>query len=215
MWNEELVTEWINPCGTPNLATFKTLISLQRIVLSQRLYMLSEQSPADTLFKLLEQNLDTCPRLNSVTVAQCPSSWPRFLSQLRKWNREAILRKKMKCIEELGFYQPLHATIIKWLVDAINAKVLNVIERPPVREGNAWPMRPCEAWRNEISQAQEAPVWAPQVTSQAHRKPKDRKKSQLGHRIASRPARTQKSQVGHRIASRPGRAQKSQLGNVP
>jgi len=147
VWNEELVTEWINPCGTPNLATFKTLISLQQIVLSQRLYMLSEQSPADTLFKLLEQNLDTCPQLSSVTVAQCPSSWPRFLFQLRKRNREAMLRKETKCIEELGFYQPLHATIINWLVDAINAKTLNVIERPPIREGNAWPMRPCEAER--------------------------------------------------------------------
>jgi len=145
VWNEELVTEWINPCGTPNLATFKRLISLQRIVLSQRVYMLSEQSPADTLFELLEQNLDTCPQLNSVTVAQCPSSWPRVLCQLRKRNREAMLRKEMKCIEELGFYQPLHATIIKWLADAINARVLNVIERPPFREGNAWPMRPCEA----------------------------------------------------------------------
>ena len=145
VWNEELMTEWINPCGIPNLATFKTLISLQRIVLSQRVYMLSEQSPVDTLFKLLEQNLDTCPQLDSVTVAQCPSSWPRFLCRLRKRNREAMLRKEMKCIEELGFYQPLHATIIKWLVDAISARILNVIERPPVREGNAWPMRPCEA----------------------------------------------------------------------
>jgi len=145
VWNEELMTECINPCGIPNLATFKTLISLQRIVLSQRVYTLSEQSSADTLFKLLELNIDTCPQLNSVTVAQCPSSWPRFLSQLRKRNREAMLRKEMKCIEELGFYQPLHATIIKWLVDAINARILNVIERPPIREGNAWPMRPCEA----------------------------------------------------------------------
>jgi len=145
VWNEELVTEWINPYGTPNLATFKKLISLQRIVLSQHLYMLSEQSPADTLFKLLEQNLDACPQLNSVTIAQCPSSWPRFLSQLRKRNLGAMLRKEMKCVKELGFYQPLHATIIKWLVDAINAKALNVIERPPIREGNAWLMRPCEA----------------------------------------------------------------------
>jgi len=147
VWNEELVTEWINPCRTPNLAAFKTLISLQRVVLSQRLYMLSEQSPADTLFELLEQNLGTCPQLNSVTLAQCPSSWPRFLCQLRKRNREAMLRKGTKCIEELGFYQPLHATITKWLVDAIGARTLNVIERPPSREGNAWPMRPCEAER--------------------------------------------------------------------
>ena len=139
------MTECINPCGIPNLATFKTLISLQRIVLSQRVYTLSEQSSADTLFKLLELNIDTCPQLNSVTVAQCPSSWPRFLCQLRKRNREAMLCRKTKCIEELEFYQPLHATIIKWLVDAINARVLNVIERPPIREGNAWPMRPYEA----------------------------------------------------------------------
>ena len=145
MWNERLVTEWINPRRTPSLAKFKTLISLQRIVLSQRRYKLSEQSPADKLFKLLEQNIDTCPQLNSVTVAQCPSSWPRFLCQLRKRNREAMLCRKTKCIEELGFYQPLHATIIKWLVDAINARTLNVIERPPIREGNAWPMRPSEA----------------------------------------------------------------------
>jgi len=140
-----MVTEWINPHGTPSLAKFQTLISLQRIVLAQRLYILSEQSPADTLFELLEQNIDTCPRLSSVTVAQCPSSWPRFLCQLRKRNREAMLHREIKCIEELGFYQPLHATIIKWLVDAINGRILNVIEQPPIREGTAWPMRPIEA----------------------------------------------------------------------
>ena len=145
MWNEELMTEWINQCGVPRPATLKTLISLQRIVLSQRSYVLSEQSPADALFKLLEQNIDTCPQLNSITLAQCPSSWPRFLYQLSKRNREAMLLGKTKCIEELGFYQPLHATIIRWLVDAINTRALDVRERPPVREGNAWPMRPFEA----------------------------------------------------------------------
>ena len=145
MWNEELVTEWINPCGIPNLARFMTLISLQQIVLSQGLYILSEQSPADKLFKLLEQDIDTCPQLNSITLAQCPSSWPRFLCQLRRRNREAMLLKKTKCIEELRFYQPLHAMIIRWLVDAINARILNVIERPPIREGDGWPMRPFEA----------------------------------------------------------------------
>ena len=145
MWNEKLVTEWINPCGIPGLATLKTLISLQRIVLSQRPYVLSEQSPADTLLKLLEQNIDTCPQLNSITLAQCPSSWPRFLSQLRKRNRETMLLMKTKCIEELEFYQPLHATIIRWLVDAINARLLDVKEWPPIRKGNAWPMRPFKA----------------------------------------------------------------------
>ena len=145
MWNEEWVTEWINPCGIPSLARFTTLISLQRIVLSQHPYVLSEQSPADTLFELLEQNMDTCPQLNSITLAQCPSSWPRFLCRLRKRNREAMILKKTKCIEELGFYQPLHATIIRWLVDAIKGRLLDVIEWPPIRKGNAWPMRPFEA----------------------------------------------------------------------
>ena len=145
IWNEKLVTEWINPCGIPILAKFKTLVSLQRIVLSQRSYVLSEQSPADTLFKLLEQNIGTCPQLNSITLAQCPSSWPRFLGQLRKRNRDAILLRKTKCIEELILYQPLHAIIIRWLVDAIKARALDVIELPPIREGNAWPMRPFEA----------------------------------------------------------------------
>ena len=145
MWNERLVTEWINPCGLPNLAPLQTMISLQRIVLSQRSYVLSEQSPADTLFKLLEQNIDTCPQLDSVTLAQCPSSWPRFLWQLRKRNRDAILLRKTKCIEELEFCQPLHVTIVRWLVDAIKARIFDVIERPPIREGNAWPMRPFEA----------------------------------------------------------------------
>jgi len=142
MWNEELVTEWINPCGIPSLAKFKTLISLQRIALSHLPYALFEKSPADTIFELLEQNIHTCPQLNSVTLAQCPSSWPRFLCQLRKRNREAMLLGDTKCIEELGFYQPLHATIIRWLVDAIKVRILDVIERPPTREGNAWPMRP-------------------------------------------------------------------------
>ena len=145
MWHEEWVTEWINPCGMPRLARFMTLISLQRLVLSQHPYVLSEQSPADTLFELLEQNMDTCPQLSSITLAQCPSCWPRFLCRLRKRNREAMLLKKTKCIEELGFYQPLHATIIGWLVDAIKARTLNVIERPPIRESDAWPIRPFEA----------------------------------------------------------------------
>jgi hypothetical protein len=145
MWNEKLVTEWINPYGIPSLAKFKTLMSLQRIVLSQHPYVLSEQSPADTLFKLLEQDINTCPQLNSITLAQCPSSWPRFLCQLRKRNGGAMLLRNTKCIEELGFYQLLHATIIKWLVDAIKARILDVIERPPIREGNTWPMRPFEA----------------------------------------------------------------------
>ena len=145
MWNEEWVTEWINPCGIPSLARFMTLISLQRIVLSQHPYVLFEQSPADTLFELLGQNMDTCPQLNSITLAQCPSSWPRFLCRLRKRNREAMIFKKTKCIEELGFYQPLHATIIRWLVDAIKGRPLGVIEWPPIRKGNAWPMRPFEA----------------------------------------------------------------------
>jgi hypothetical protein len=144
-WNEKLVTEWINPCGIPSLAIFKTLMSLQRIDLSQHPYVLSEQSPADTLFKLLEQNIHTCPQLNSITLAQCPSSWPRFLCQLRKRNREAMLLRNTKCIEELGFYQPLHMTIIRWLVDAIKARTLDVMEWPPIREGNAWPLRPLEA----------------------------------------------------------------------
>jgi hypothetical protein len=147
MWNEESVTEWINPCGIPSVAKLKTLISLQRIVLSQHPYVLSEQSPADTFFTFLEQNTHTCPQLNSITLAQCPSSWPRFLCQLRKRNREAMLLGKTKCIEEVGFCQPLHATIIKWLVDAIKARVLDVMERPPTREGNAWPLRPLEADR--------------------------------------------------------------------
>ena len=145
MWNEEWVTEWINPYGIPDLVIFRTLTSLQRIVLDQRPYLLSKQSPTDTLFKLLEQNIHTCPQLISITLAQCPSSWPQFLCQLRKRNREAILSKGTKCIEELRFYQPLHAAIIRWLVDAIKAKNLDVMERPPIREGNAWPMRPLEA----------------------------------------------------------------------
>ena len=146
MWNEELVTEWIIPYGIPSLVKFETLTFLQRIVLDQRPYLLTEPSPADTLFNLLEQNIHTCPQLTSITLAQCPSSWPRFLCQLRNRNREAMLSRRTKCIDELGFYQPLHATIIRWLMDAIKARILDVIERPPIREGNAWPIiRPFEA----------------------------------------------------------------------
>ena len=52
---------------------------------------------------------------------------------------------RSKCIEELRFYQPLHATIIRWLTDAIKARILDVIARPPIREGNAWLIRPFEA----------------------------------------------------------------------
>ena len=145
MWNEVWVTEWINPCGMPSPARFMTLVSLQRLVLSQHPYVLSEQSPADTLFELLEQNMDTCPQLHSITLAQCPSSWPRLLCRLRKRNREAMILKKTKCIEERRFYQPLNAMIIRWLVGAIKGRLFDVIERPLVREGDAWPMRPFEA----------------------------------------------------------------------
>lgn len=55
-----------------------------------------------------------------------------------------MLSKSTKCIEELSFYQPLHTTIIGWLIDAIMAKSLNVVERPPTRRGKGWPMRPFE-----------------------------------------------------------------------
>ena len=58
-----------------------------------------------------------------------------------------MLSRRTKCIEELGFYQSLHTAIIKWLVDAIKASILDVIERPPIREGGVWPMRPFEAER--------------------------------------------------------------------
>ena len=136
------MTEWINPYRIPSLTR---LISLQRIVLSQYPCVLSEQSPSDILFELLEQHIDTCPQLNSITLVQCPSSSPRFLCRLRKRNTDAMILKKTKCIEELRFYQPLHATTIRWLVSAIKGKLLDVIERPPVREGNAWPMRAFEA----------------------------------------------------------------------
>ena len=145
MWNEELVTEWIIPYAIPSLVRSETLMSLQRIIMDQLPYLLSEPSPADTLFKLLEQNIHTCPQLTSITLAQCPSSWPRFLCRLRARNREAMLSRRTKCIDELGFYQPLHGTIIRWLVDAIKARILDVKQRPLIREGNAWPMRPLEA----------------------------------------------------------------------
>ena len=145
VWQEFLMTEWINPHhGIPHLAKFRTLVSLQRITLDQNLYLLSKPSPTDELFKLLAESIFICPQLTSITVAQCPSSWPNFLCQLRKRNRNAMLSGSTKCIEELSFYQPLHATITRWLEDAIKGKILNVTEGPPIREGNAWPMRPFE-----------------------------------------------------------------------
>ena len=142
-WREALITEWINPhYGVPSLAKFRPLVALRRTVLDQRPYLLSKQSPTDEFFKLLAENIDICPHLTSVTMSQCPSSWPSFMSQLCRRNREALLAESTKCIEELSFYQPLHGTIIKWLMDAIRAKVPNVIERPPIRQGKGWPMRP-------------------------------------------------------------------------
>ena len=56
-----------------------------------------------------------------------------------------MLSRRTKCVHEVGFYQPLHATIISWLEDAIKARILDVKGLPPIREGNAWPMRPFEA----------------------------------------------------------------------
>lgn len=144
-WREDLITEWINPhYGVPSLVKFGTMASLRRVVLDQRPYLLSNESPTDVLFKLLAENIHLCPNLTSITAFQCPSSWPSFLCQLRRRNREAMLSKSTKCIEELSFYQPLHTTIIGWLIDAIMAKSLNVVERPPTRRGKGWPMRPFE-----------------------------------------------------------------------
>jgi hypothetical protein len=142
---EDLITEWINPhYGVPSLAKFRTLVSLQQIVLDQRQYMLANESPTDMLFTLLAENIHICPNLTSITISQCPSSWPKFLCQLRRRNRGALLSKSMKCIEELSFYHPLHSTLIDWLIDAIMAKILNVMEWPPTRQGKGWPMRPFE-----------------------------------------------------------------------
>jgi len=139
------ITEWINPYyGVPSLAKFGTLVSFQRIVLDQRRYILSRQSPTEELFKLLAENIHICPHLTSITVSQCPSSWSSFLCQLRRRNLGSMLSKGTKCIEELSFYQPLHATIIKLLMDAIRANVLNVLKLPPIRQGKGWLVRPSE-----------------------------------------------------------------------
>lgn len=53
-----------------------------------------------------------------------------------------MLSRSTKCIEELSFYQPPHATIIKWLTDAIKGMLFDITECPPVREGDSWPIRP-------------------------------------------------------------------------
>jgi len=142
-WREDLITEWISPhFGVPNLATFGTLVSLRQIVLDQRPYILSDESPTDMLFKLLAENIHICPNLTSITVSQCPSSWPSFLCQLRRRNRGALLSRSTKCIEDLSFHQQLHSLIIDWLIDAIMAKNSNVEELPPARQEKGWPMRP-------------------------------------------------------------------------
>jgi hypothetical protein len=144
-WQENSITEWISPQhGVPDLASFEKLTCLQRIVLHSGQYVLRKRSPIDELFNLLAQNIHMCPHLTSVTVAQCPSSWPIFLRQLGKRNRKALLSKATKCIEELSFYQPLHMEIISWLMDTIKAKVFEVTRSPIVRQGDAWPMRPFE-----------------------------------------------------------------------
>ena len=141
-WQENLITEWINPHhGMPDPANFRKLISLQRIVLDNGQCILQKESPIDELCDLLAKNIHMCPQLTSITVAQCPSSWPRFLHQLRMRNAEAMFTST-KCIETLSFYQPLHAIIIRWLTGAINAKVQNLVELPPIRQGKPWPMRP-------------------------------------------------------------------------
>jgi len=141
-WQESLVTEWTNPYhGIPDLTNFGKLMSLRRLVLDSSKCILRRQSPIDELFKLLANNIHICPQLTFITVAQCPSSWPRFLCDLRMRNLGAMFTGT-KCIEKLWFYQPLHAMIIRWLIDAIKTKVLNVTKGPPVRQGDGWPMRP-------------------------------------------------------------------------
>jgi len=141
-WQERLITEWINPHhGIPGPANFRKLRSLQRIVLDNGQYILQNESPIDELCDILAKNIHICPQLTSITVTQCPSSWPRFLDQLRIRNAEAMFTST-KCIETLSFCQPLHAIIIRWLTSAINARVHNVVELPPTRQGKPWPVRP-------------------------------------------------------------------------
>ena len=55
-----------------------------------------------------------------------------------------MLSGSTKCIEGLLYHQLLHATIIRWLKDAIEAKILNVMEWPLIREEKAWLVRPFE-----------------------------------------------------------------------
>ena len=142
-WQENLITEWINPHNEiPIFGIFESLVSLRRIILDQNEYLLFKQAPIDELLKLLAENIYICPHLTAITAAECPSSWPTFLCHLRRRNLEAMLSKSTKCIEELSFSQPIHAIIIRWLMDAVKAKIFNVTEWPPVREGNAWLMRP-------------------------------------------------------------------------
>jgi hypothetical protein len=142
-WQENLITEWIDPHHEiPNLARFRSLVSLRRVILDQSQYQLFKQAPVNDLLKLLAENIAVCPQLISITAAECPSSWPTFLCHLRRRNLKAMLSRSAKCIEELSFSQPIHAVIIRWLMEAIKARIFNVTEWPPVREGNAWPMRP-------------------------------------------------------------------------
>jgi hypothetical protein len=129
-WQENLITEWINPHhGIPNLAKFRSLVSLRRVILDQSQYLLFKQAPIDELLKLLAENIDICPQLTSITAAECPSSWPRFLCHLRRRNLEAMLSRSTKCIEELSFSQPIHAVIIRWFMEAVKAMIFNVTER--------------------------------------------------------------------------------------
>jgi hypothetical protein len=142
-WQENLTTVWIHPHHRiPTIAKFVRLVSLRRIVLDQGKHKMSKQSPTDELFKLLAENFHICPQLTSIAVAQCPSCWPSFLSQLHRRNWQAILYKTTRCIEELSFYYPLHPTITSWLTGAMEAKLLKVTERPPARKGDPWPIRP-------------------------------------------------------------------------
>jgi hypothetical protein len=159
-WREDLITEWINPhYGLPSLTEFGAMVSLRRAVLDQKPYLLSKQSPTDVLSKLLAENIHICPHLTSITVSQCPSSWPSFLCQLRRRNGEAMLSKSTKCIEELSFYQPLHATIIQSTMDSMQAKILNDMGLPRTRQGNGWPMRPFREMKTVLySSSRDIPV---------------------------------------------------------
>jgi hypothetical protein len=135
------VTEWIYN-GRQFTASLTKFTLLHKITFNNDKYHLSEPSPSDQLIEILAENTQLCPKLTSLMFYLYPSHWQTFVLRLYIRNHAALLNKSAQCITELAFSGPLHSIIADWLHQALHGKLPDMREKPPARDGSAWPVRP-------------------------------------------------------------------------